>query len=390
MVIMNRIRVSKRVEKKLAKGLVLLEASDLENVNLKDQEVEVQSQEGTFLGTAYLSQQNKGLGWFVSKDKVAFNQAFFETLFRQAKEKRSAYYQDDLTTAFRLFNQEGDGFGGLTVDLYGDYAVFSWYNSYVYQICQTISEAFRQIFPEVLGAYEKIRFKGLDYESAHVYGQEAPDFFTVLENGVLYQVFMNDGLMTGIFLDQHEVRGSLVDGLAMGKSLLNMFSYTAAFSVSAAMGGASQTTSVDLAKRSRELSQAHFQANGISTDDHRFVVMDVFEYFKYAKRKGLTYDVIVLDPPSFARNKKQTFSVAKDYHKLISQSLEILNPGGIIIASTNAANVSRQKFTEQIDKGFAGRSYQILNKYGLPADFAYNKKDESSNYLKVISMKVSK
>ena len=387
---MNRIRVRKRVEKKLAKGLVLLEASDLENVNLKNQEVEVQSQEGTFLGTAYLSQQNKGLGWFVSKDKVVFNQAFFEMLFRQAKEKRSAYYQDDLTTAFRLFNQEGDGFGGLTVDLYGDYAVFSWYNSYVYQIRKVISEAFRQVFPEVLGTYEKIRFKGLDYESAHVYGQEAPDFFTVLENGVLYQVFMNDGLMTGIFLDQHEVRGSLVDGLAMGKSLINMFSYTAAFSVAAAMGGASQTTSVDLAKRSRELSQAHFQANGISTDDHRFIVMDVFEYFKYAKRKGLTYDVIVLDPPSFARNKKQTFSVAKDYHKLISQSLEILNPGGIIIASTNAANVSRQKFTEQIDKGFAGRSYQILNKYGLPADFAYNKKDESSNYLKVISMKVSK
>ena len=387
---MNRIRVSKRVEKKLAKGLVLLEASDLENVNLKDQEVEVQSQEGTFLGTAYLSQQNKGLGWFVSTDKVTFNQAFFEALFRQAKEKRSAYYQDELTTAFRLFNQEGDGFGGLTVDLYGDYAVFSWYNSYVYQIRKVISEAFRQVFPEVLGTYEKIRFKGLDYESAHVYGQEAPEFFTVLENGVLYQVFMNDGLMTGIFLDQHEVRGSLVDGLAMGKSLLNMFSYTAAFSVAAAMGGASQTTSVDLAKRSRELSQAHFQANGISTDDHRFIVMDVFEYFKYAKRKGLTYDVIVLDPPSFARNKKQTFSVAKDYHKLISQSLEILNPEGIIIASTNAANVSRQKFTEQIDKGFAGRSYQILNKYGLPADFAYNKKDESSNYLKVISMKVSK
>ncbi|HGR6846110.1 TPA: class I SAM-dependent rRNA methyltransferase [Streptococcus pneumoniae] len=387
---MNRIRVSKRVEKKLAKGLVLLEASELENVNLKDQEVEVQGQEGNFLGTAYLSQQNKGLGWFVSKDKVAFNQAFFETLFRKAKEKRSTYYQDDLTTAFRLFNQEGDGFGGLTVDLYGDYAVFSWYNSYVYQIRQTISEAFRQVFPEVLGAYEKIRFKGLDYESAHVYGQEAPDFFTVLENGVLYQVFMNDGLMTGIFLDQHEVRGSLVDGLAMGKSLLNMFSYTAAFSVVAAMGGASQTTSVDLAKRSRELSQAHFQANGLSTDEHRFIVMDVFEYVKYAKRKDLTYDVIVLDPPSFARNKKQTFSVAKDYHKLISQSLEILNPGGIIIASTNAANVSRQKFTEQIDKGFAGRSYQILNKYGLPADFAYNKKDESSNYLKVISMKVSK
>ena len=390
MVVMNRIRVSRRVEKKLAKGLVLLEASDLADIDLLDQAVQVHNQDGKYLGSAYLSQQNKGIGWFISKEKVDFTQSFFESLFKQAKEKRRAYYQDECTTAFRLFNQEGDGFGGLTIDLYGDYAVFSYYNSYIYQIRPLILEAFKQVFPEVLGAYEKIRFKGLDYESAHLYGQEAPEFFTVLENGVAYQVFMNDGLMTGIFLDQHEVRGSLVDGLAMGKSLLNMFSYTAAFSVAAAMGGASETTSVDLAKRSRELSQAHFEANGLSTDHHRFIVMDVFEYFKYAKRKSLSYDVIVLDPPSFARNKKQTFSVAKDYHKLISQSLEILNPGGIIIASTNAANVSRQKFIEQIDRGYAGRSYQILNQYGLPADFAYNKKDESSNYLKVISMKVLK
>ena len=387
---MNKVFVSRRLEKKLAKGLLLLEARDLVDVNLTDQAVQILSQEGVFLGSAYLSQQNKGLGWLVSREELDFNQDFFERLFRQAKEKRQAYYQDELTTAFRLFNQEGDGFGGLTVDLYGDYVVFSWYNAYVYQLRKVILEAFRQVFPEILGAYEKIRLKGLDYESAHIYGQEAPDFFTVLENGVLYQVFMNDGLMTGIFLDQHEVRGSLVDGLARGKSLLNMFSYTAAFSVAAALGGASETTSVDLAKRSRELSKAHFQVNGLSTDKHRFFVMDAFDYFKYAKRKGLSYDVIVLDPPSFARHKKRTFSVAKDYHKLISQSLEILNPGGIIIASTNAANLSLRKFTEQIDKGFAGRSYQMLNQYGLPADFAYNKKDESSNYLKVISMKVTK
>jgi len=377
---MNKVFVSRRVEKKLRKGQVLLEEVDFPDLSETDQEVELFSQSKEFLGKAYLSRQNKGIGWFVTNQKVSFNQTFFESLFEKAKQKRSSYYQDELTTAFRLFNQEGDEFGGMTLDLYGDYVVFSWYNSYVYSLRQEIIAAFNQVFPEVLGAYEKIRFKGLDYESAHIYGQEAAEYFTVLENGVLYQVFMNDG----------EVRGSLVDGLAMGKSLLNMFSYTAAFSVAAAMGGASETTSVDLAKRSRELSEAHFHANGLSLDNHRLLVMDVFEYFKYAKRKGLSYDVIVLDPPSFARNKKQTFSVAKDYHKLISQSLEILNPGGIIIASTNAANVSRQKFTEQINKGFAGRKYQILNKYGLPADFVYNEKDESSNYLKVITMKVSK
>lgn len=387
---MKKMLVSRGVEKKIHKGQVVLEKEDFPELSETDIEVELYNQGKQFLGKAYLSSQNKGIGWFVTGQNISFDQSFFETLFKKAKDKRESYYQDDLTTAFRLFNQEGDGFGGLTLDLYGDYLVFSWYNSYVFQLRQQIVAAFSQVFPEVLGAYEKIRFKGLDYESAHIYGEEAPENFTVLENGVLYQVFMNDGLMTGVFLDQHDVRGSLVDGLAMGKSLLNMFSYTAAFSVAAAMGGARETTSVDLAKRSRELSEAHFNANGLSLDNHRFIVMDVFEYFKYAKRKGLSYDVIVLDPPSFARNKKQTFSVAKDYHKLISQSLDILNPGGIIIASTNAANVSRQKFTEQIDKGFAGRTYQVLDKYGLPADFVYNKKDESSNYLKVISMKVSK
>ena len=385
---MKKVFVSRRVEKKLNKGQVVLEEIDFPDLSETDQEVELFSQNKQFLGKAYLSRQNKGIGWFVTNQKVSFDQVFFENLFTQAKYKRDSYYQDDLTTAFRLFNQEGDGFGGMTLDLYGDYVVFSWYNSYIYQLRQQILAAFAQIFPEVLGAYEKIRFKGLDYESTHIYGQEAPENFSVLENGVLYQVFMNDGLMTGIFLDQHEVRASLVDGLATGKTLLNMFSYTAAFSVAAAMGGALETTSVDLAKRSRELSEAHFLANGLELDQHRFIVMDVFDYYKYAKRHGLTYDVIVLDPPSFARNKKRTFSVAKDYHKLIEQSLEILNPKGILIASTNAANVSRDKFKKEIEKGFKGHKHRYISEVGLPADFRYNEKEESSNYLKVFTIKV--
>jgi len=198
---MNKVFVSRRVEKKLRKGQVLLEEVDFPDLSETDQEVELFSQSKEFLGKAYLSRQNKGIGWFVTNQKVSFNQTFFESLFEKAKQKRSSYYQDELTTAFRLFNQEGDDFGGMTLDLYGDYVIFSWYNSYIYGLRQEILAAFAQVFPEVLGAYEKIRFKGLDYESAYVYGAEAPDYFTVLENGVLYQVFMNDGLMTGIFLD---------------------------------------------------------------------------------------------------------------------------------------------------------------------------------------------
>ncbi|MGZ7253885.1 class I SAM-dependent methyltransferase, partial [Streptococcus pyogenes] len=115
-----------------------------------------------------------------------------------------------------------------------------------------------------------------------------------------------------------------------------------------------QTTSVDLAKRSRELSEAHFIANGLDMAHHKLIVMDVFSYFKYAKRHNLSFDVIILDPPSFARNKKETFSVAKDYHKLVAQALEILSPDGLMIASTNTANLSPNRFKKEIEKALSG------------------------------------
>ena len=261
---MKKLTVSRQVATKIKQGQSLLEKQDFDSLPALDQAVQLLSGDGQSLGVGYLSEQNKGIGWFVSQELVAFDQDFFKKLFIKAKQYRRSYYADETTTAFRLFNQEGDGFGGFTVDLYGEFVVFSWYNPFVFQIKETILAAFQEAFPEVRGGYEKIRFKGLDYESAHVYGEEAPQEFLILENGVSYQVFLNDGLMTGIFLDQHEVRGSLVEGLAAGKSLLNMFSYTAAFSVAAAMGGAVETTSVDLAKRSRELSEAHFVANGLA------------------------------------------------------------------------------------------------------------------------------
>lgn len=385
---MKKLTVSRQVATKIKQGQSILEKQDFDSLPALDQAVQILSGDGQSLGVGYLSEQNKGIGWFVSQELVVFDQAFFRERFVKAKQYRRSYYADATTTAFRLFNQEGDGFGGFTIDLYGEFVVFSWYNPFVFQIKETILTAFQEVFPEVRGGYEKIRFKGLDYESDHLYGEEGPQEFLILENGVSYQVFLNDGLMTGIFLDQHEVRGSLVEGLAAGQSLLNMFSYTAAFSVAAAMGGAVETTSVDLAKRSRELSEAHFVANGLALDAHRFVVMDVFDFYKYAKRHELSYDVIVLDPPSFARNKKRTFSVAKDYHRLVSEALEILNPGGTLILSTNAANVTKEKFKKQIEKGFQGRKHRYVAEYGLPGDFRWNKKEESSNYLKVFTIRV--
>ncbi|MGF1372684.1 class I SAM-dependent rRNA methyltransferase [Streptococcus infantarius] len=387
---MNKLYVDSFVEKKIKRGIQLLDGKDFHQLDLDNQLVALYNHSRQFLGTAYLSRQNKGIGWFLGNGKVDLIESYFESLFSKAKQKRQRFENSDLTTAYRLFNQDGDNFGGVTIDRYADFVVFSWYNTFVYQYRDIIVKAFQKVYPAVKGGYEKIRFKGLDYESAHIYGQEAPETFTILENGVKYSVFMNDGLMTGIFLDQHEVRDALINELGLGKRVLNMFSYTAAFSVAAAMGGAIETTSVDLAKRSRELSQAHFEANGLNVTNHHFVVMDVFEYFKYAKRKNLTFDLIVIDPPSFARNKKQTFSVAKDYHHLISQALEVLSDDGTIIASTNAANLTVAQFKKQLEKGFASVKHEYIRLQQLPSDFTLNKADMSSNYLKVFTIKVEK
>lgn len=385
---MMTLTVSPSGERKIKQGICVLDERDLLSPKVEDCLVQLVNQTGSFLGQAYLSKQHKGIGWFVSRTKAPINHTFFESLFLKARKKRELIEQVKETTAYRLFNQDGDGFGGLSIDRYNDYALFSWYNSYVYSIKDDIIAAFQAVFPDIMGAYEKVRFKGPAKETAHLYGQEAPAECTVLENGVAYQIFLNEGLMTGIFLDQHEVRGMLADGFAAGKSVLNLFSYTAAFSVAAAMGGATDTTSVDLAKRSKRLSESHFIANSLPVENHQFVVMDVFDYMKYAKKKGLQYDMIILDPPSFARNKKQTFSVAKDYHQLIHHSLELLNPKGIIVASTNASNLSIEKFQKQIEKGFNGRKHHYLQTNRLPSDFVFNKNDESSNYLKVFTIQV--
>lgn len=348
--------------------------------------------QGNFLGKGYLGKQNKGVGWVLSWQDVAFDQAFFAEKFTQAKAKRQRYYQEEGTTAFRIFNGEGDGIGGLIVDLYADFAVFSWYNETLYTHADLLIAAFKEVFPEIEGAYEKIRFEATGLaESRHLYGATAPEPLIVQENFVNYATYLNEGLMTGIFLDQKDVRGRLAEGLAAGGSLLNMFSYTGAFSVAAAMGGATSTTSVDLAKRSLEKTREQFTVNGLDLTAQKIHVMDVFGYFAYAKKKGLSFDTIVLDPPSFARNKKKVFTVAKNYGELVADSVAILNEGGLLIASTNAANLTADKFRKIIEDAFqsAGVRGKLLEEYHLPEDFAVDPHFPEGDYLKVFIYQVN-
>lgn len=387
---MKQVIIKNKAKKKFNKRYPLIHQEDLLN---KDSIPTIDwvrfiSEDEQFLGYGYLGNQNKGFGWMVTfKEDQPITRNVLKEIFTKAFNSRKQFFNSQETTAFRIFNGEGDGLGGITIDWYAEYLVISWYNQTIYGFKDEILEVIKECLPQVKGMYEKIRFKSETLpESQFIFGKQAPEPLIVTENNVSYATYLNEGLMTGIFLDQKEVRGSLSEGLANKKTLLNMFSYTGAFSVAAVAGGTIATTSVDLAKRSLEKTQEQFLVNGISLDEQRIVVMDVFNYFKYAKKKELSYDVIVLDPPSFARNKKKTFSVAKDYSKLTEEAVEIIEPNGLLIASTNAANVSFERFEQMVEKGIANgkRHGKQLKTYRLPKDFKVSKHFPEGNYLKVL------
>lgn len=342
-----------------------------------------------YIATAYVGRQHKGLGWVLSYDQnEVINTQFFESLFKQALEEREYYYHIEGTNAFRLFNAEGDGVGGLTIDNYNGHLLIQWYSRGIYKFRYNVVEAIQNVF-EFKSIYEKMRFKDTEYTGGHVLG-ETPEFPIVIEeNFTFYNVDLNDGLMTGIFLDQKEVRKKLRDHFSEGRSILNLFSYTGAFSVIAAQN-AEMTTSVDLANRSRALTEENFGLNSIDPKSQYIYVMDTFDFYNYAARHGKQYDTIVIDPPSFARNKKKTFSVQKNYDDLINGALNILAPNGSMLLCTNSSVFSLKSFKNVIKKTLEAASveYEIEEVMGLPKDFKTHPHYKPSKYLKAVFLNI--
>lgn len=343
-----------------------------------------------FIAKGYYGIQNKGYGWVLtSKKEENIDVRYFAHKIKTAIKYREDFYRDKNTTAFRVFNGEGDGVGGLTIDYFDGFYLLTWYSLGIYQFKEDILEAL-QSEVEYKGIYQKKRFdaKGqyLDDADDFVYGSRGKFPLIVKENGANFAIYLDDGPMVGVFLDQREVRKTIRDSYAKGKTVLNTFSYTGAFSVFAALGGSTKTTSVDLAKRSRSKTEEQFSINNIDVDAQDIIVEDVFNYFKYAVKKEILFDVVVLDPPSFARSKKHTFSVAKDYVKLLKEAIQITNKGGVIVASTNYANLNMEKFKEFTDKAFKdlGGKYKIEHTFSLPKDFRVMDKFKEGDYLKVV------
>lgn len=383
------ISIKRQAQKDIEKGNPLLQEVCFPNeITFKEGEiVELVGQKGEFVAQAYLAKQNKGVGWVFSRSNdVDFDESFFLQQFYHAFERRQKLMSDELTNTYRLFNGEGDGVPGLTIDCYAGYVVFSWYSEGIYLYQEEILSAFNEVFPDIVGIYEKYRYKREDGQTSKlIMGEEAEAPLVVKENGLNFAAYLDEGWMTGIFLDQREVRQALQDRYAAGKSVLNTFSYTGAFSVAAAMGGASHTASVDVANRSKDKTKEQFLLNGLDPEESTIRVMDVFDYIQFAKRKSLQFDVIVVDPPSFARTKKRVFSVSKDYGKMIEDLIDISAPDAVFILSSNAANYKRKNFRDDIERAFRNKKqqYTLLEEFRLPEDFPIPKGSQTSDYLKV-------
>lgn len=380
---------------KFKKGYPLIEKEALQDVEELQEEgaiLHLVDQKNRFIGIGYYGKQNKGYGWMLSrKEGEVIDQSFFYKRLKSAIANRKSFFEDANTTAFRVFNGEGDGVGGVTIEYFDGYYVINWYSEGIYQFKDDIINALKGLV-DFKGIYEKKRFdtKGKYVEDDDFVTGERGEFpLIVKENGVNFAVYLNEGAMVGVFLDQRNVRKQIRDVYAKGKNVLNMFSYTGAFSVFAAVGGASKTTSVDVANRSLAKTIEQFSLNGVDYEAQDIIVDDVFKYFKFAAKKNLSYDLVILDPPSFAKTKKHTFSAAKDYKNLLKDTIAITENGGVIVASTNASNFDMNRFKTFIDAAFkeTNGKYKILEEHTLPEDFKTITEFKQGDYLKVVFIK---
>ncbi|MDU0072487.1 MULTISPECIES: class I SAM-dependent rRNA methyltransferase [Bacillus] len=393
---MKTLKIKQAYAAKIKKGypLILKEAvlskgDDIAEGSL----IGLTDETGGFLGKGYYGVQNKGIGWVLTQNRdEPIDQQFFLSRLAKAFQERDERFCDSDTTAFRVFNGEGDGIGGLTIDYYDGYFLIQWYSKGIYAYKESVVAALDEL-SDYKAIYEKKRFSSAGQyveDDDFVKGARGEFPIIVKENGIHFAVYLNDGAMTGVFLDQRNVRKAIRDRYAEGKTVLNTFSYTGAFSVAAALGGAAKTTSVDVANRSLNRTIEQFSVNGLDHEAHDIKVMDVFNYFSYAVKKQLSYDLVILDPPSFARTKKRTFSAAKDYKNLLKETIAITKNEGVIVASTNSSAFGMKKFKGFIDAACkeTRTSCTVLEEYSLPEDFKTVKSYPEGNYLKVVFLRI--
>ena len=280
------------------------------------------------------------------------------------------------TTCYRLVHGEGDSLPGLVVDIYGTVAVVQCHSVGMYHARHHIAEAIRTVYGDRITAiYDKssqtvpynARLNAVD---GYLYGECADSAAEVLEHGLKFAVNWEKGQKTGFFIDQRMNR-DLVRRYAAGRTVLNTFCYTGGFSVYAMAGGAKEVCSVDSSERATALAVENMRLNFGDAAAHTAVTADAVEYLKDI---GDRYDMIILDPPAFAKHHKVLGNAMQGYKRLNARALSQIKSGGILFTFSCSQAVSKELFRTTVFSAaaIAGRKVRILHQLTQPADHTIN------------------
>lgn len=290
----------------------------------------------------------------------------------------------DATTCYRLIHGEGDFLPGLIVDIYGATAVIQCHSVGIYRNREMIVEAIRTLYGTgITSIYDKssatVPFNaGLGATDQYLWGTPGPE--PMLEHGLQFRVNWEKGQKTGFFIDQRENR-QLVRQYARGRRVLNTFCYTGGFSVYALAGGAVQVDSVDSSERAVELAAENVALNFGEAAPHRAVAEDAFEFLRKIDDR---YDLIILDPPAFAKHHKALGNALQGYKRLNTRAVQQIRPGGILFTFSCSQAVSPEQFRMTVFSAaaIAGRRVRILHQLTQPADHPVNIYHPEGEYLK--------
>jgi len=348
------------------------------------------SESGEPLATA-LRDDDRIVARVIASKLETLDVAWFKEKIQAAESLRRQHVDLDGTNAYRVVNGEGDGLPGVTVERYDEYLMIQLYSASWERYLPMIIKALQSVFSPK-GIYEKFRpqktreleKKGTKRYSRLLCGVAAPDIYHVLENDLTFQVTLAEGLNTGLFMDQRENRRDLMTRVA-GKKVLNLFAYTGAFSVAAAMAGASKVTTVDVSPHYLEWARQNFGLNRLNPKRHQFIAGDCFDVMAQQVEQQ-RYDVILMDPPSFSTTTKNKFTTSGGTSRLVTLALKLLEPGGLLITSSNHQKVDLAEYLKELRRGAlaAGCGLQVIKTAGQSGDFPYPVTFPEGRYLKYV------
>ncbi len=324
----------------------------------------------------------------LSFEQVDINAEWWAERIAKAKELREAMglIDNSSTTCYRLVHGEGDLLPGLVVDIYGRTAVVQCHSVGMYLSRQHIAEAIRKAYGEAIEAiYDKssqtLPFKAdLGAIDGYLWGRTSEPNAVVLENDLKFKVNWEEGQKTGFFIDQR-VNRDLVRQYSRGRKVLNTFCYTGGFSVAALAGGAREVVSIDLSERAVKLADENVRLNFGDEAPHEAIACNAVEYLKDIDD---SYDLIILDPPAFAKHHKVLGNALQGYKKINARALQKIRPGGILFTFSCSQAVSRELFRTTIftAAAIAGRRVRIIGQLTQPADHPINIYHPEGEYLK--------